>query len=250
MKNEIILWLSSLAILFLIGYVESVTDEDYPVTSTFGIEGRKVSCKLDKLSFDKHAYTNIIISDINGIKAKLILMNNDGVKEFPFYEVKRGLECNIPKLKPGTKVNYKIVINYNEQKFDIPKNGFATLTFWSYIPFPVKVLFSLLLYGGLLMGIRSLLELFNTNKNLKKYLFIGCALFILLNIIVNPLYISYKLGAINKFVPPIGDLINPFLITILLFWIIGTILIFNRFYIRIVTIIISFGTIILYFILN
>jgi hypothetical protein len=43
MKNEIILWLSSLIIVFIIGYIKNVTDKDYPVTGTFGIEGKKVS---------------------------------------------------------------------------------------------------------------------------------------------------------------------------------------------------------------
>lgn len=247
MKNEIILWLSSFAILFLIGYVKSVTDKDYPITSTFGIEGRKVSYKMDKVSFDKTAYTNLIISDIKGIKAKIILMDNNLINEFPFYEVGKGLECKIPNLKPGTRVEYRIVISFNERKFEIPENEFVRLTFWNYIPSPIKILFSLLLYGGLLMAIRSLLEIFNSNKNLKKYLFIGCALFILLNIIVNPLYISYKLGAINKFVPSIGDLVNPFLIAILLLLIAGTILIFNKFHTKAITIIISFGAIVLFF---
>ena len=73
MKNEIILWLSSILIVFLIGYIKNVTDKDYPITGTFGIEGKKVSYKLDKVSFDKTSYKNIIISDIKGITGKLIL---------------------------------------------------------------------------------------------------------------------------------------------------------------------------------
>jgi hypothetical protein len=59
MKNAIILWLSCLILVFLIGYIKSITDKDYPITGTFGIEGKKVSYKLDKISFDKDYYKNI-----------------------------------------------------------------------------------------------------------------------------------------------------------------------------------------------
>ena len=77
MKNEIILWLSSLAILFLIGYVKNVTDADYPITGTFGIEGKKVSYKLDKVCYEKENYTNLIISDNEEIQASLIWRINN-----------------------------------------------------------------------------------------------------------------------------------------------------------------------------
>ena len=247
MKNQIILWLSSLAILFLIGYVKSVTNADFPITGTFGIEGKKVSYKLDKVCYEKGFYRNIIISDIEGIRASFIWRINNQQCETAYNKIDRGLECKIPIQKPGQEIKYKVVIKHREKTFEIFENEFIPLMFWGHIPSPVKILFSILLYGGLLMAIRSLLELFDNNRNLKKYLLVGCTLFILLNILVNPLFMSYKLGAINKFVPSIGELVDPFLLTILLLWIIGTTLIFNKIYSRIITIIISFGTIVLFF---
>jgi len=247
MKNEIILWLSSLVIIFLLGYVKNVTDSDYPITGTFGIEGKRVSYKMDKVSFAKISYKNIIISDIKGIDARLIVVNGDERDEFAYKEIDRGLVVEISKLKSGQQLDYKLIINHNEDIFEIPQNDFVTLTFWGHIPFPVKILYFIFLYGGLIVSIRSLLELFNKDKNLKKYAFITCTLFITLNIIIYPLYNSYKLGAINNFVPPIIELVNPMLLTILSLWVIGTILIFNKVYIKPVTIVISTATIISFF---
>ena len=66
MKNQIILLLSALIIAFLTGYIESVTDADYPVTGTFGINGKKVSYKLDKTHFGDSPFEVIIISKIIG----------------------------------------------------------------------------------------------------------------------------------------------------------------------------------------
>ena len=108
MKNQIILWLSSLVILFLIGYIKNVTDKNYPVTGTFGIEGYKVSYKLDKVSDEKSTYKNIVISDIKGVSGKIIWFRNNEHNETEMIEIDRGLAGEIPVLKAGQKINYKI----------------------------------------------------------------------------------------------------------------------------------------------
>jgi hypothetical protein len=249
MKNQIILWLSSLVVVFLIGYVKNITDKDYPITSTFGIEGKKVSYKLDKVCYDKESYKNIIISDIQGIRARLFWRNNNQQYETDYKNIEDGLECNIPIQKPGQEIKYKLVIQHKGKTFEIFKKEFIPLMFWGHIPSPVHILHFILLFGALLMSLRSLLELFNNNRNLKKYAVITCTLFITLITIIAPLRNSYKLGAINNYVPPVTDLIEPILLLILFQWISGTILIFNKKYINSVTIFISSSTILLFFLL-
>jgi hypothetical protein len=247
MKNEFILWISSLILVFLIGYLKNVTDKNYPVTGTFGIEGKKVSYKLDKNFFEKTSYKNIIISDINGLKGELILLKDGIQRTISYKEIKGGLECEIPRLKPGEEINYKIVLTYGEKSFEIPPNGFITLTFWGNVPSGVKVLYFILLYGGLLLSFRCLLEIFNKSKNLKKYTIFNCVLFLTLASLISPLQNSYKLGAINNYIPPIIDLLNAILLVILFIWIIGTVLLFYKKITRSIIIIITSATVILFF---
>ena len=247
MKNDIILWVSSILIAFLIGYIKNVTDKDYPVTGTFGIEGKKVSYKLDRVSFDKTSYKNIIISDVKGVSGILIRLEDHEQKETAFKEIDRGLECEIPKLKPGEKTYYKVILNYADKQFVIPKEEFVALTFWGNIPSPVNILHFTLLYGVLLISIRSLLELFNKNKKLKKYAIVACIFFITLSTIINPLRNSYKLGAINNYVPQVTDLLQPALLLMLLIWLLGSILVFNRKYVEITTIFVVVVTVVLFF---
>lgn len=247
MKNEIILWFSSILIVFIIGYIKSVTDKDYPITGTFGIEGKKVSYKLDKVSFDKSSYKNIVISDIIGLTGKLVLMNDDQETEFPFKEIDKGLECEISNLKPGQKIKYKIILHYSNRIYEIPEKEFVSLTFWGNIPSTINILNFILLFGGLLMSVRSSLELFNKNKNLKKYAIIICTLLLTLVIIIAPLRNSYKLGAINNYVPQVTDLLQPELLLILFVWIVGTILIFNKKYVGVVTVFAVVATVFLFF---
>jgi hypothetical protein len=249
MKNEIILWLSSIIIVFIIGYIKNVTDINYPITGTFGIEGKKVSYKLDKVSYDKYSYKNIIISDIKGITAKVLMIKDDEQTEIPYKEIASGLEVEIPILKPGREIDYKVNIISKDKIYEIPRNNYVTLTFWGSIPSPIQILNFILMYGGLLMSIRSLLEAFTKKTNLKKFVFITCTLFLTLLTIVFPLFNTYKLGAINHFVPAFSDLVNPLLIIILVVWIIAAIFIFNKKFIRTVTSLATFITLSIYYLL-
>jgi hypothetical protein len=249
MKNQIILWLSSLVVVFLIGYVKNITDKDYPITSTFGIEGKKVSYKLDKISYDKSSYKNIILSDIQGLEGKLIWFKEDVEHELVYKEIERGLECEIPTLKAGQNIKYKVILNYLDNRYEIPEKGFVTLTFLGNIPSPVNIINFVLLYGGLLMSIRCVLELFNKNKNLKKYIVIVCTMFMTLTLLIHPLYNSYKLGAINNYIPNVIELLEPLFLVITFLWVFGAVLIFNKKYINIVTIFISSATILIFFLL-
>jgi hypothetical protein len=105
------------------------------------------------------------------------------------------------------------------------------------------------MYGGLLMSVRSLLEAFTKKTNLKKFVFITCSLLLTLLTIIFPLYNSYKLGAINQYVPAFDDLVNPLLILILCVWILAAVLIFNKKYIRTITSFAAFTTIVIYFLI-
>jgi hypothetical protein len=249
MKNQIILWLGSLVVIFLIGYIKNITNKDYPITGTFGIEGYKVSYKLDKVSHEKLIYKNIVISDIKGVSGKIIWSHNDKHFETEMVEIDRGLTAEIPLLKPGQEINYKIVLEYKNKTYEIPKNDLVTLTFWGNVPSAVKILHFILLFGGMLLAIRSAFELFNQNKNLKKYFFITIAFFLILTIIINPLRNSYKLGALNNFVPPVLELLEPIYLILLLLWITGTVLIFIGKYKKTVAVITTFATIIIFFLL-
>ena len=249
MKNQIILWLSSLVVVFLIGFVKSVTDEEYPITGTFGIDGYKVSYKLDKVSYEKSTYKSIVLSDIKGVTGKIIWFRDDERYETEMIEIDRGLVGEIPILKAGQKINYKIVLEHKNKTYEIPKHDFVTLTFWGNIPSAVKILHFILLYGGMLILIRSSLELFNQNKNLKKFILIASTLFLILTIIINPLRNTYKLGALNNYVPPVFDLLEPNYLIISALLIAGTILIFNNTFQRIITIITTSAVIMIFFLI-
>ena len=71
MKQNIILWLGAIVITFLSGYVESVTSPDYPITGTIGIDGKKLSYKLDKTATPEEGLDIILRTDIDSLTGQL-----------------------------------------------------------------------------------------------------------------------------------------------------------------------------------
>ena len=77
MKKEIIiLWLASFVIVFLAVYISNIIDEDYPITSTFGIDGKKVSYRFEKVHYGKDDYKIIIRTDVTDLTGKLFWKSN------------------------------------------------------------------------------------------------------------------------------------------------------------------------------
>jgi hypothetical protein len=202
MKNQIILLLSALVITFLTGYIESVTDADYPITGTFGINGQKVSYKLDKTHFGDSPFEVMIISDVSGLNGYIRWRESGDWQLSKMNQKNNILLGSISNLKPISEIEYQVILNKEDKNYTIPENQPVRLKIFGKIPSFVSTLYILLLYAGLFLSIRTGLEVFNKGKDLKKYSFVQSAVLLLLALLISPLYISYKLNAINHNVLP------------------------------------------------
>ncbi len=228
MKESLILWLSSLIIVFLLSYFKSVFAEHYPVTGTFSIDGRKISYKLDKIEYGD-IYKLIIRSDYNDLEGKVII-NSGRVNNYTTNLIKddKILFAEINKKIVGSNFTYSLTLNGNNREYRIPQDGFINFIFFGKIPKMVNWLYVLFLYSGLILIIRSGLEQFKTNRRTKNFLIITSILLLTFVMMINPLYLSYKYDYINKSIPPIQNLfpINFLIITIL--WFSVTIYVFMK----------------------
>jgi hypothetical protein len=249
MKQQLILWISSIVLTFLIGYTKNVTDKNYPVTGTFGIEGQKVSYKLDKLHYGKEPYKLIVLSELEDLRGRCIWEYAGESTIVPLIKSKDSYYAEIPSRKPLEKIFYKIIINYEDREYKIPANSKVQLMFYGQVPLGVNFLHFMLLYGGILLAIRTTLEVFNKNKMIRKYAVITTSFFILLTAMINPLRNSYKLGAINNYIPEISEIIEPMLIVLLFIWITGTVIIFSKRLTVFTAVILFLTTIVLFFVL-
>lgn len=207
-KNTLILWIASIVTTFLSIYLSNVMDKDYPVTGTLGIEGQKVSYRFEKTSYGNEDYKFIIRTDLDDLTGKLFWKTKaDSIwQEQQLQKFDLVLKGQIPALKPGKSLVYFSILYYKDKIYEIPNNQKINLTFFSKIPVSVTILEFLLLYFGSVLAVRTGLEYFNNGKNSKKLGVITAIIFLTLNSLINPLYITYKFGFINSSIPPIDKL--------------------------------------------
>lgn len=228
MKESIILWLSSIIIIFLLSYFKSVFGEYYPITGTFSIDGEKISYKLDKVEYGD-VYKLLVRTDFKNLNGQVII-NSEKVKNYTIKlnEDDRILFAEIRKKDVGNNFNYSLILNGKDRVYRIPKEGEAKFIFFGKIPKMLNWLYVLFLYSGLIMIIRSGLEQFKTNRRTKNFLVITSIVLLTFTMMINPLYLSYKFEYINKSIPPIQNLFPINFLVITLLWIGITIYVFTK----------------------
>lgn len=228
MKESIILWLSSLIIIFLLSYFKSVFGENYPISSTFSVNGQKVSYKLDKIQYGD-IYKLMIRSDYKDLEGEVIVnsnkVNNHAIK---LIKEKDFLTAAIKKSDVGMQFNYFINLLSNERTYRIPSSGNIEFKFYGKIPKTISWLYLLFLYAGLILILRSGFEIFKTNRRTKNFLVITSIILITFLMMINPLYLSYKFDYINKSIPPIQNLFPSYLLIIVAIWIGTTVYVFLK----------------------
>lgn len=228
MKESLILWLSSLIIVFLLSYFKSVFGEYYPVTGTFSMEGQKISYKLDKIEYGD-VYKLLIRTDYNNLEGKVIL-NSERVNKYTINLIKddKILFAEINKKIVGNNFTYSLILNGNNREYHIPQDGVINFIFFGKIPKMVNWLYVLFLYSGLILIMRSGLELFKTNRRTKNFLIITSIALLTFVMMINPLYLSYKYEYINKSIPPIQNLFPATFLIITILWFSVTIYVFMK----------------------
>jgi len=261
MKKNIILWLGAIIITFLSGYMRNVTGPDYPVSGTIGIEGKMVTFKFDKIYLGNDGYNVLIRSDVKEIKAFLLwkdipanhltssppqnqsaaIWQRNVMTDSGFF-----INGKLPKHFPGEKVAYRVELNYGGKQYFLPEDKPATIMFLGNVNSSVMNIFYFVLFGGLLFAVRTGLETFNDKPRLGLYSIFTLIFFFLYTICLVPLKRTYELNAINHFVPPLNLITTYQSVSLFVLWIIGLILIFNFKGNRIIPLVISSLTLIIY----
>lgn len=247
MKNKIILWISTLAILFVLSYLKNIFSENYPVTGTIGIDGEKLSYKLDKEGFgNKHKL--MLRSDNANVNA-FAFIQSDSLIKISFNKENLFLVTEFDRKITGKEFNYFIEVENNSKKYRIPSSGNIDFIFHGKISKMLSVMFYLFLFSGMILIIRSGLEYFNNNLLTKKLLVLSGVVWLTFLILINPLYLSYKFEYINQVIIPIQFLFPVQYLAIFMILVITIVLAFNeKFRTKPVSLIFTIISLILYMI--
>lgn len=230
MKQNIILWIAAAIITFLAGFLHSRLNEYYPVSGSFGINGKEIAYKLDKVNYGSDDYKFIIKSEITGIQGSVNWKKANSQKWnlLPLVDSAGVIKGKIPQQKPLTKIVYIIKMNFNGNDYSIlPGNRPVEITFFGKIPASVNFYFLFTLLGGLLLAVRTGLEYFHFPGKMKTLELFTLIFFIVNLFAFRPLKISYELGEIGKGAVPLSVIFPLSSILLFVVWVAATALIFN-----------------------
>lgn len=228
MKETVILWLSSLVIVFLLSYFKSVFGDYYPITGTFSIEGQKITYKVDKVEYG-NTYKLLVRSDYENLDGEVVI-TSDAKRDYriKLNKADKILFAEINKKVVGNNFSYSLSLTGNNKVYRIPKDGEINFTFFGKIPKMVEWLYLIFLYSGLVLMIRTGLEHFKTNRRTKNFLVLTSIVWLTFLMMINPLYLSYKYEYINKSIPPIQNLFPINFLIITTIWLAVTVFVFLK----------------------
>jgi hypothetical protein len=247
-KNNIVLWIASFVVAFLTIYLSNLLDNNYPVTGTFGIEGKKVSYRFEKVHYGDEDFSIVLRADIDGVSGNLFWMSKlDKIwSSSELKESKSSLQGKLKSLKPNKTIRYFVELNYKDKKYLLPDNQKVDLIFYGKIPTAVNVLQYLLLYLGLLLAVRTGLEYFNDSEKSKKFGVLVVVVFLTLTALINPLYLTYKFGYMNSTIPAISNLFPTGYLLITVLWIVSLIIMFGSKKLKVTSLVSAIITIIIF----
>jgi hypothetical protein len=116
-KENMILWVSSFVITFMVLYITNLFSPDYPITGTIGINGQKVSYRFEKNHFGKEDAKIIIRTDVKGLTGNVYWKNESDSIWFSHKLTNSDLvlSSDFPSLKPGKKLKYYVEVSYKNK---------------------------------------------------------------------------------------------------------------------------------------
>ena len=247
-KQSFILWSASIVIIFVIMYISNITSENYPVTSTFSIDGKKISYRFERIHYGSDSVKIIIRNDLPDLKGRLFWkINRDTALYSSEMKINRDLITGVlPPLSPGGSMVYHAKLFYRDKSFILPPSIKPKLIFYGKIPPMLNILEFTLLYIFLIFAVRSGLSWFDGSKGIKKFGISTLVYLVIFIMSTNPLYLSYKFGFINHSIPLIKQLFYSTDLITLVLWIITLLIIFQWKRFNYLLIIVSIITLILF----
>jgi hypothetical protein len=263
MKQNFILWLAAIIIVFLAGYMNSTTGPYYPVSGTIGLDGQPVTFKFDKIYKGNDGYVVNISTDVKNISAWLIwrivpennnnniVNSGEGKNSVNWQKTKMNYSGKIitgklPAGKPGEKISCRVELDYNGKQYYLPADKPVTIELWGKVNPEILQLYYFLLFGGLILGVKTGLEVFKDKPKIGIYTIFTVIFFFLYSVCLVPLVKTYELNAINHIIPSLSQLITAQSFSLLILWIVGMGLIFNIKGNKIIPLILSGLTLIIY----
>ncbi len=229
MKQQFILWVGAFVITFILGFLLRTIDPEKPVTGTVQFGTQKVGYKFDRVYRSNDEYKVMLFSEINGLQADLEYKDSTttggqagpgkGWTKVPMNYSDKILTASIPKHPAQSQVDYRVILNYKNETFIIPKKEGLTIRFLGKVSPQIMAWYYIVIFGGIFLSTRIGLEYFNENEKIKKLSFFAFITFFFYAMLLIPVKRTYELSALGKSVPQITALFSLGGVLIMILWI-------------------------------
>jgi len=131
------------------------------------------------------------------------------------------LTGKLPAGNPGQKISYRVELNYKGKQYYLPIDKPVTIELWGKVNPEILRLYYIILFGGLILAVRTGLEVFKDKPRIGIYTVFTVIFFFLYSLCLVPLVKTYQLNAINHIAPPVSQLITLQSVLLLILWIVG-----------------------------
>lgn len=227
--QTIILWVASFLVVFLVGYFNSVTSPFAPLSGTIGLQGHKLSYRFERKAV-ADTVTRVIFRSDN-LKAEgfiRFIAPHDTVAPVPLKKDNTTLTGFLPRFPIGSVVKYEAVIYAEGDTVVVPAKGFEGTTFFGKVPRQLSGTLVVLMIFGILFAMRATLETARPVKHLRRFTLIAGSCFFLYGIVLEPLVLSYKIGAVGHRIVQPQEIFSTLGISLALIWAVTSAFVFSK----------------------
>ncbi|MCL5030768.1 MAG: hypothetical protein M1480_17290 [Bacteroidetes bacterium] len=251
MKQAIILWAAAAIIAFIAGYTQNTTSSYYPINGTVDISSGEISYSFDKIFRGKGSYQVLVVGDFTNQTSMLMWKDENNSSKWnniPLRNSNNELIGEIPQHQPMSKVEYRVRLNDNGKFILLPQTQNITMQFLGNVPSQIMQFYFITLFAGILLSIRTSLEIFTERPRIKMYTIFTLISFFSFTLIFSTVKRGCELGLIGGTkIAPLNELFSSGPVLLLSAWILALILVFNSKKSKFWAVIAGIATLIIFF---
>ncbi len=228
MKKSIVLWIIAFLITVLFIAYQRITGPTYPISSKITINNNEIKYKLYRShggNSDHEIQINVPDKSISGTVFWKRYKTKDEFKRVDLLREGDFLIADLPNQPPAGKLEYRVYLKHNSEIYYLNNANSVVIRFKGDVPTWVLIPHIFTIFMAMFLSTRTGLQIFNKNKNLKKYVWSTILFLFVGGFIMGPLTQWYAFGAFWTGFPFGHDLTDNKTLIAMLGWLIALVMI-------------------------
>ncbi len=199
MKQSILLWFIAFILTSAIAIYQRTTGPTYPISGKYLIEGKEYKYKLTRSGSSSEDCKVLIKTDKKNIEGFLFYKRYKTLDSFSVVKMNynnKELSTVLPKQPSAGKLQYYVVLNYNNAKITLPEKKNVIIRFKDDVPLWLLIPHVIFMFGAMLLSARTGLEYFKKEPKVYKLTLVTLGFLIVGGFILGPLVQKYAFGVL------------------------------------------------------